>query len=103
MSTFRRDFERIRATFRNEQAYLSDTLHRQGQLAYWPAAWCASWKYHCVPRFPTNYWRTPVVPRGARILIFHGVVNPPDALEGRSNGNWRRARPAPWIADHWRE
>jgi len=38
-----------------------------------------------------------------RIVIFHGVVNPPDALVGRSNGNWRRPRATPWIAEHWRE
>jgi len=30
-------------------------------------------------------------------------MNPPDALSGRSNGNWRYARPAAWIAEHWRE
>jgi hypothetical protein len=103
LATFRRDFEAIRANFRNEQAYLSDFLHKQGRLAYWPAAWCASWKYHCIPRFPANYWRAPAIPVGARILIFHGVMNPPDALAGRSNGNWRSTKPAPWIAAHWHE
>lgn len=100
---FRSDHETIRRRFRNEQAYLSDVLHRQGKLAYWPSAWCASWKYHCIPRFPANYWRAPTIPPGARILIFHGVMNPPDALAGRSMGNWRRAKPAPWIAEHWHE
>ena len=98
---FRTHVEAVRASVRNEQAYLSEQLHQQGKLAYWPAAWCASWKYHCVPGFPLNYWRAPRIPAGARILIFHGVMNPPDALAGRSNGNWRRALPAPWIAEHW--
>jgi hypothetical protein len=100
---FREHVGEVRAAFRNEQAYLSDRLHRQGRLAYWPAEWCASWKYHCIPAFPTNYWREPRIPPGARILIFHGVMNPPDALSGRRNGNWRYARPAPWIAEHWLE
>jgi hypothetical protein len=100
---FRRDHARIRARLRNEQAYLSDVLHRQGKLTYWPAPWCASWKYHCIPRFPTNVWRDPFIPAGARIIVFHGVLNPPDAMTGRSNGNWRQARPAPWIAERWRE
>jgi hypothetical protein len=103
LETFRNTHEQVRAKFRNEQAYLSDHLHQQHKLAYWPAAWCASWKYHCVPRFPLNYLRPPAVPAGARILIFHGVVNPPDALAGRSNGNWRAAKPAPWIAAHWHD
>ncbi|HET6598481.1 MAG TPA: glycosyltransferase [Burkholderiaceae bacterium] len=100
---FRRDHARIRARFRNEQAYLSDVLHRQGQVTYWPAPWCVSWKYHCIPRFPTNFWRDPFIPEGARILVFHGVMNPPDAMTGRRNGNWRHARPAPWIAEHWHD
>lgn len=93
----------IRARFRNEQAYLSDELHRQGKLRYWPRAWCASFKYHAIAPFPLNFVRTPAIPAGARIVIFHGVMNPPDALAGRSNGNWRRPRATPWIAEHWRE
>ena len=103
LARFRAHVDEVRASFRNEQAYLSDVLHRQGKLAYWPAEWCASWKYHCIPTFPSNYWRAPRIPAGARILIFHGVMNPPDALAGRSAGNWRHAQPAPWIAEHWRE
>ena len=103
LTYFREHVNEVRARVRHEQAYLSDHLHKQGKLAYWPAAWCASWKYHCIPRFPTNYWREPFIPEGARILVFHGVMNPPDALAGKSQGNWRRAKPAPWIAGHWRE
>ena len=103
LNKFRQNHEALRREFRNEQAYLSDELHKQGKLQYWDDSWCASFKYHCIPSWPTNYWREPIIPKGARILIFHGVMNPPDALEGRSNGNWRKARPARWIADHWRE
>lgn len=100
---FRAEFDAIRQKFRNEQAYLSDEMQAKGLLRYWDEAWCASYKYHCIPRWPTNYWRAPFIPKDARILIFHGVMNPPDALAGRSNGNWRHAKPAPWIADHWHE
>lgn len=103
LAKFRREFEAIRASVRNEQAYLSDEMQAKGILKYWDAHWCASYKYHCIPRWPSNYWQAPHIPQGARILIFHGVMNPPDALAGRSNGNWRRAKPAPWIAEHWRE
>ena len=103
LERFRVEHAGIRARLRNEQAWLSEVIHQQGKLSYWPAAWCASWKYHCVPRFPANYWRAPSIPPGARILIFHGVINPPDALEGRSPHAWRRAMPAPWLAEHWTE
>ena len=58
---------------------------RQGKLAYWPEAWCPSFKYHGIPDWPTNYWTEPFVPEGARIMIFHGECNPPDALAGKRN------------------
>ncbi|GAA0748864.1 glycosyltransferase [Ideonella azotifigens] len=103
LAEFLRDQADIRARLRNEQAFLSEVMHRQGKLAYWPAEWCCSFKYHSIPKFPLNYLRAPQVPAGARIVVFHGVMNPPDALVGRSNGNWRHAKPAGWIAAHWHE
>ncbi|MEJ7138438.1 glycosyltransferase [Amphibiibacter pelophylacis] len=101
LDEFRRNFAQIRQQFRNEQAWLSHVMQRAGLLQYWPAKWCCSFKYHCIPRFPLNLWRAPTVPHEARVVVFHGVMNPPDALAGRSNGNWRRIRPALWIAQHW--
>jgi hypothetical protein len=103
LAQFRAEQAAIRARLRNEQAFLSEVLHRRGVLAYWPDAWCRSYKYHCIPRWPANYWRTPSVPEGARIIVFHGEVNPPDALAGRRNRVGRFVRPAPWIARHWNE
>lgn len=100
---FRNHVQEVRAEFRNEQAYLSDFLHRQGQLQYWDAAWCPSFKYHSIPTWPTNYWQAPVIPPDARIVIFHGECNPPDALAGRRNRRWRYIRPAQWVAEHWHE
>ncbi|MDB5732899.1 MAG: hypothetical protein JWQ03_2794 [Variovorax sp.] len=100
---FRAHEAALRETFRNEQAYLSDYLHGQGRLGYWPRAWCPSFKYHGIPVWPTNYWRAPFVPRGARIMIFHGECNPPDALAGRRNRRFRYIRPARWVAEYWHE
>jgi hypothetical protein len=103
LAEFRATQEAVRARLRNEQAFLSEVLHRQGRLRYWPAAWCASYKYHCIPPWPTNFWREPTRPPGARIIVFHGEVNPPDAVAGRRNRALRKVRPAPWVAAHWRE
>jgi hypothetical protein len=103
LERFRREHASIRARLRNEQAWLSEYMQQQGVLTYWPREWCASWKYHCVPSWPLNYVMPPSMPSGARILVFHGVINPPDALAGRSTHAWRRARPAPWLAQHWVE
>jgi len=103
LAEFRATQEQVRTRLRNEQAFLSEVLHRQGRLSYWPDAWCRSYKYHCIPPFPSNFWREPVIPDASRILIFHGEVNPPDALAGRRNRFGRFVKPAPWIAEHWRE
>ena len=99
-----RDHEvELRERFRNEQTYLSDYLHDKGKLKYWPSDWCPSFKYHGIPLWPSNYWRRPFVPEGARIVIFHGECNPPDALAGRRNRRFRFIRPATWVAEHWHE
>ncbi|CAH1906175.1 conserved hypothetical protein [Candidatus Nitrotoga sp. HW29] len=103
LAEFRAKQTDIRRKFRNEQAFLSDWLHRQGKLSYWPDAWCRSFKYHCIPRWPYNYWSAPIIPESARILIFHGEVNPPDALDGRRNRRFRYVQAAPWISKHWTE
>ncbi|MFY8085505.1 MAG: glycosyltransferase [Rubrivivax sp.] len=103
LAEFRATQEAVRKRLRNEQAFLSEVMHRQGRLTYWPADWCCSFKYHCIPRWPTNHWREPVCPPATRIVIFHGEVNPPDALAGRRNRRFRHIRPARWVAQHWRE
>lgn len=103
LAYFRTHFEDIRTQYRNEQAYLSDRMHQQGKLAYWPKAWCPSFKYDGIPAWPRNYWQAPFVPEGARIVVFHGECNPPDALAGRRNRRFRFIRPAAWVAEHWRE
>ncbi|THJ32264.1 glycosyltransferase [Lampropedia aestuarii] len=100
---FQQHVAQVQQQFRNEQAYLSDFLHRQGKLAYWPESWCPSFKYHGIPTWPSNFWNEPFIPSDARVVIFHGECNPPDALAGRRNRRFRYIRPASWIAKHWHE
>jgi hypothetical protein len=101
LAHFRQNMDAVQAKYRNEQTYLSAFMHRKGTLAYWPAEWCPSFKYHGIPAWPTNYWREPFVPEGARIMVFHGECNPPDALAGRRNRRFRFIRPARWITQFW--
>jgi hypothetical protein len=102
LDTFRRTVEQVRATFRNEQAYLSDYIYKQGRLQYWPKAWCPSFKYHAIPPWPTNYWKEATIPTGSKIVVFHGEVNPPDAQAGRRNRALRYIRPVSWVAQYWK-
>jgi hypothetical protein len=45
----------------------------------------------------------PQIPADARIVIFHGECNPPDALAGKRNRKFRFIKPALWVAEHWTE
>jgi hypothetical protein len=86
---------------RNEQEFITGFLNRQGKLAYWPDAWCRSFKRHCMRWGILGWFAPPVIPKGARIVIFHGKPNPPDAIAGNSGRWYRRVLPTPWVAQHW--
>jgi hypothetical protein len=103
LQNFRAHMAELMRQYRNEQDYLSHFLHAQDKLTYWPAAWCPSFKYHSIPPWPVNYWRAPAIPPGARIVVFHGEVNPPDAIAGRRNKRFAYMRPAPWVEAAWRD
>jgi hypothetical protein len=49
-------------------------------------------------------WLTPQVAPGCRILVFHGRPDPDEAIRGyRGRKIHHHMRPAPWLAEHWRE
>lgn len=99
---FLKNFETIRKKHRNEQEYLTQAIFDNGELQYWPTAWCPSYKYDCVSRVPFAFWATPRIPEGAKIIIFHGEINPHKAIKG-GRGKWYRyVKPAPWVADYWK-
>ena len=99
---FVKNFDSIRKEHRNEQEYLTKAIHDKGKLQYWPTAWCPSYKYDCVSRIPFAFWKKPVIPEGAKVIIFHGEINPPKAITG-GRGKWYRyVAPAPWVADYWK-
>jgi hypothetical protein len=86
---------------RNEQEYLTHWMRDAGVLAFWPAAWCRSFRRDCIPPWPLRFWRTPAAPKGSRVLVFHGDPKPPEAIAGQG-GVVGFSRPAPWLAEAWR-
>jgi hypothetical protein len=99
---FLSNFNEIRKRHRNEQEYLTQAIFDKGKLSYWPAAWCPSYKYDCVSKVPFAFWVTPHIPEGAKIIIFHGEINPHKAIKG-GRGKWYRyVKPAPWVEEYWR-
>lgn len=103
LEAFRKDFPGIRSRVRNEQEFLSHFFHERGLLRHWPAEWCPSFKRHCVAPWPLSHIRTPRLPPGARVVVFHGRPNPGEALEGKGGKWYRPIRPTPWVAEHWHE
>ncbi|HTX48131.1 MAG TPA: glycosyltransferase, partial [Caulobacteraceae bacterium] len=101
--TFARDPDGIVRRIRNEQEYLSEYLQARGELSFWPAAWCPSYRVGCLPPWPLRLWQAPRAPAGARVIVFHGEPKPAGAIEGRFSLGLQSYRPAPWIAQHWRE
>ncbi len=96
------NFDSIRKEHRNEQEYLTAAIHKKGKLQYWPTEWCPSYKYDCVSRIPFAFWKKPIIPEGAKVIIFHGEINPPKAITG-GRGKWYRyVAPAPWVANYWK-
>lgn len=123
---FRADPQGIADRYKYEQRFV--TRNAPGGVKFWPKAWVAHFRFHCIPAFPANYLIPPRIPKGARIVIFPGNLNPHDAIEGRwspddparSRGEHLHALfgdrrepalkhlrhfylPAPWIEELWRE
>lgn len=100
---FRENFTEITKRFRNEQAYLSWLVKDKYEtLSYWPSSWCKSYKYHCLKSLPFSLWRPPVLPDDSKIIVFHGEVNPHDAISGGGGKWYRHILPSKWIEQHWR-
>lgn len=101
LADFLKDIDGVKKAVRNEQEYLTREMHRKGLLTYWPKEWCVSFKHSCLPTFPLNLVRTPTLPAGAKVVVFHGNPNPPEAVVGKSKNLYRHVRPTPWVAEHW--
>lgn len=101
LNYFEQNFEKIRSQVRHEQAYLSNYLRQHHHLEYWNPTWCVSYKYHCLQKIPLAYFKPPVKPDNAKIVVFHGEINPPDAINGGGGKWYRHVLPSPWIKDAW--
>ncbi|MHA6345794.1 glycosyl transferase [Roseivivax sp. CAU 1761] len=84
----------------SEQRYTSHKAMERDVFAYIPEDWVVSFKYDCNP-FPGNWLTPPTLPAGARVVCFHGRPKMPEAVAGYRGSLIRRARPAPWLREHW--
>jgi len=96
------DVDAARNDHRNEQEFVTQYFARTGKLSYWPAAWCVSFKRHCMKGSLLGWMRGATIPDQAKVVVFHGKPNPPDAIAGISGKWYRRVRPVKWVEELWR-
>lgn len=90
------------AKYEISQQFQSAQLAAHGELAYWPKGWCVSFKNDCVPRGLASYWRDPILPAGAKIVVFAGNPKMGEVLNGEGQKWYRRIGKADWLVQSWR-
>jgi hypothetical protein len=84
----------------SEQSFTSLSAHSRGELAHFPDAWIASFKYDCRPKKPLNLFMEPRLPLDARVVCFHGRPKMEEAVTGYRAG-LNSTRPAGWLRREW--
>ena len=85
LQEFAIDPKRTAERYRYEQRFVSQNA--PGGIKFWPNRSVCHFRHHCRPLFPLNYFRSPEVPVGAKIIIFPGDLKPQDAIDGRYHEN----------------
>jgi len=82
---FAADPQGIADRYRFEQHFV--TKAAPGGVKFWPKSWVRHFRIECARTFPLNFVLPPRLPRDARVVIFAGHPNPPDAMEGRMSAD----------------
>jgi len=93
-----------RKKYRNSQTFVSRNIK---EMTFYPPQWCLSFKHSLLPTWPLNLFLTPKLPPECIMVAFTGRPNIDEVLVGKWHTPWykkfyKRVRPTPWIATHWR-
>jgi hypothetical protein len=102
-TNFVRHGTRIIDTAKGDRSYWHGAAWRP---YYFPEAWTASFKHHCVHTWPLNQVMPIRPPAGPAVLVFHGKPRPAE-LMGSPGTHWGTKRkfgfrPVPWVVEYWR-
>lgn len=84
-----------------EQRYTSGRAMANGDFEYLPEDLVVSFKHGCLPIWPLNYFKAPVLPKGAAVVCTHGRPKTAEAVTGYPGLLHRHSRPSAWMKDHW--
>lgn len=109
LNNYLNDPVKVLKTYRTEQAYITGYLGKEG-FDYFPQTWCISFKMHCMPSGVQRFFSAKVKePKNAKVVVFHGRPNPPDAIKGEWGKvlpwykRWyKRVQASSWVAERWR-
>lgn len=101
LEAFVADPEAATARYEISQQFQSAQLAARGDLGYWPKGWCVSFKNDCMPRHLLTYVSDPVLPPGARIVLFAGEPKMAEVFAGRGNRWYRRIGRIDWLRQAW--
>ena len=102
LENFYKEDIHIRDRYKNEQAFLSHQMYNKGVLSYWDKSWCVSFKRFCLQPFPLNFFKEPMDPPNAKIIVFHGRPTPEQALAGfAGKGGLRYVKPTKWLNKYY--
>ncbi len=112
LKQWEQDAASVYQNYRTEQVYLPQALGKEN-CEWFPVEWIRSFKAHCMPGGILNSFVTPTkdkIPKGTKIVAFHGDPNPAEAMEGvwGSAVPWykrwyKTVKPTKWIAEYWCE
>lgn len=91
---FRADPQGMADKYRYEQRFV--THNAPGGVKFWPRGWVSHFRLNCIPPFPLNYVIPPRIPKGTKVVIFAGHLNPDDAVLGQ----WSKHDPVRTPSDH---
>lgn len=108
LDKYRNQQDEVLRNNRTEQVYITRELG-VGGFEYFPDDWCKSFKMHCMPGGVFNSFKIPAkIPENAKIIVFHGKPDPPDAIAGQWGKPvpwfkkfYKTVKPTQWIAEHW--
>ena len=102
LDAYNKNTEQAVSTHDNEQIFLSKQL--ESEIRFFPGTWFKSFKRHCIAPGIMRFFKSPILYKEAKIIVFHGQPRPHQAQVGA----WPKKlipylKPASWIADYWRE
>jgi len=113
LEKYRNQQEEVLKNNRTEQFYITRELGK-GNFDFFPDDWCKSFKIHCLPggtrwySVLNRFIAPDKIPEHAKIIVFHGNPDPPDAMVGRwgkpvpwYKRHYKTVKPTRWIAEHW--